>query len=69
MFKLKKHYTPEEVLAKFDKKSDKLKIKILKSALKRASEEGGSYDYNIAVTMGYYYSDDYNEPTYVYGGK
>ena len=61
----KKHYTPKEIICKLESKSDKLKVKILKKALRLCDEEGGSYDFCIARAMGYGYSDDYNEPTYV----
>lgn len=64
--KIKKHYTKKEILEKFENKSDRLKLVIYEKALKLAVEPvGGSYVHCIARAMGYGYSDDYDESTWV----
>lgn len=56
-----KHYTEKEILAIYERKSPENKLKVLEKAM----EVTGSKTHKIAVAMGYYYTDDYNESTWV----
>lgn len=65
---VRKHYTEKEILALFNKKTDKAKVAILTKALKGVCQNSvgwGSYVNCIARGMGYHYTDDYNEATWV----
>jgi hypothetical protein len=59
--KYPKFYTQEQVMAKFEKKSDKVKVKILLKAIEDVDEGGGSKEYCIFKTMGYGMSDWYDD--------
>lgn len=56
-----KHLSKEEIMDVYKKKTPAKKVKILEKAM----EITGSKTHRIAVAMGYYYTDDYNEPTWV----
>jgi len=58
--KIEKHYTESEIFAIFKKKKEEQKLKILSKAMNMQ----GSKVHKIARSMGYVYSDMYNEPTW-----
>jgi hypothetical protein len=58
---MEKHYTAEEIKKIYEAKTTKEKVKILEKAL----DIVGSKTHKIAKAMGYYYSDDYNESTWI----
>ena len=55
-----KYYTQEEVMAKFEKKNDKAKVKILLEAIEDVDNNRGSKEYCIIKAMGYYMADAYD---------
>ena len=56
-----KHYNEKEILAIYEKKTPEQKVKILEKGL----NVSGILVHKLAVGMGYYYTTDHDEPTWV----
>jgi len=56
-----KHYNEKEIMGIYNKKTPEQKVKILEKSM----EVKGAKVHKLAVAMGYYYTDDYDELTWV----